>query len=62
MLVCVCSRVNVAGGAPKTSEYAYFRKVKDGAVNGHFRALQKENKQLKSSKINYLLAGKIIGS
>ncbi|XP_057782038.1 uncharacterized protein LOC131000243 isoform X2 [Salvia miltiorrhiza] len=42
-------------GAPKTSEYAYFRKVKDGAANGHFRALHKENEQLKSSKISYLL-------
>ncbi|XP_042047555.1 uncharacterized protein LOC121793590 isoform X1 [Salvia splendens] len=38
-------------GGPKTSEYAYFRKVKEGAVNGHFHALHKENEQLKSYKI-----------
>ncbi|KAL1550091.1 hypothetical protein AAHA92_18102 [Salvia divinorum] len=38
-------------GGPKTSEYAYFRKVKEGAVNGHFHALHKENERLKSSKI-----------
>ncbi|KAI3461013.1 hypothetical protein Pfo_017676 [Paulownia fortunei] len=42
-------------GAPKTSEYAYFRKVKNGAVHGHSRSLHKENEQLKSSKINYLI-------
>ncbi|XP_042055963.1 uncharacterized protein LOC121800451 isoform X2 [Salvia splendens] len=38
-------------GGPKTSEYAYFRKVKEGAVNGHFHALHKENERLKSYKI-----------
>ncbi|KAH6771292.1 hypothetical protein C2S52_016095 [Perilla frutescens var. hirtella] len=42
-------------GAPKTSEFAYFRKVKDASVKGQFRALHKENEQLKSSKISYLL-------
>lgn len=49
---CFFGFVCVAGGAPKTSEYAYFRKVKDG----HCR-----NEQFKSSEHSYLLRGTISG-
>lgn len=53
--------ISIAGGAPKTSEYAYFRKVRNAAVHDRSRARHKENEQLKSSKINYLIGGKIFG-
>ncbi|GFP91075.1 hypothetical protein PHJA_001251500 [Phtheirospermum japonicum] len=42
--------------APKTSEFAYFRKVKNGAVHGHSRSLHKESGNSKRPKTNNLVA------
>ncbi|PIN17725.1 hypothetical protein CDL12_09606 [Handroanthus impetiginosus] len=47
-------------GAPKTSEFAYFRKVKNGTVHRNPRSLHEKNEQLKSSKVNYLIRGNIL--
>ncbi|KAL7126763.1 hypothetical protein ABFS83_14G208800 [Erythranthe nasuta] len=41
--------------APKTSEYAYFRKFKNGVVHGQSRPLRKENEQLESSEVNHFI-------
>ncbi|KAG8370854.1 hypothetical protein BUALT_Bualt13G0026700 [Buddleja alternifolia] len=38
--------------APKTSEYAYYRKLKNGAANSHCSSLHKESKEVKSSKLS----------
>ncbi|KAL8029202.1 hypothetical protein ABFS82_14G208800 [Erythranthe guttata] len=44
--------------APKTSEYAYFRKFKNGVVHGQSRPLHKENEQLESSEVNHFIREK----
>ncbi|KAL6499559.1 hypothetical protein OROGR_027469 [Orobanche gracilis] len=41
--------------APKTSEFAYFRKVKSGAIRSHSRRFHKEKEKLRSSKLNNLI-------
>lgn len=38
--------------APKTSEYAYFKKVKNSAGCGHSGATHREDKRLEDSKFN----------
>ncbi|KAL3620546.1 hypothetical protein CASFOL_035458 [Castilleja foliolosa] len=42
--------------APKTSEFAYFRRVQNGAVHGHSRSLHRENENLKRPKTKNLIA------
>ncbi|KAL8497125.1 hypothetical protein ACS0TY_020705 [Phlomoides rotata] len=44
----------IPGGAPKTSEYAYFKSMKCGAVCGRSCVQREENDQ-KNSKTNYLV-------
>ncbi|KAL6527723.1 hypothetical protein OROMI_029534 [Orobanche minor] len=46
--------VPVDADAPKTSEFAYFRKFKSGAVRSHSRPFHKEKEKLRSSKLNNL--------
>lgn len=52
--MCVC----VSDGAPKTSEYAYFKNMKCGSVRDRSRAHREENDQ-KNSKTNFIVRGKI---